>query len=47
MGHPQDFGSRTAAYDASRNQQVSVRILSTFSLDKQIGADGATSLDWC
>ena len=42
---PKDFESRAAAYDAGRNRQASVRVLSTFDLDKQIGADGATWLD--
>ncbi|MCE3544067.1 DUF3363 domain-containing protein, partial [Escherichia coli] len=31
--------------DAGRNRQASVRVLSTFDLEKQIGADGATWLD--
>ncbi|WP_081967567.1 DUF3363 domain-containing protein [Paracoccus halophilus] len=42
---PEDFESRAAAYDAGRNRQASVRILSTFDLEKQIGSDGATWLD--
>nr|WP_246710386.1 MULTISPECIES: DUF3363 domain-containing protein [unclassified Martelella] len=42
---PEDFESRAAAYDAGRSRQASVRILSAFDLDKQIGADGATWLD--
>jgi len=42
---PQDFESRAAAYDAGRNRQASVRVLSTFDLEKQIGADGSTWLD--
>lgn len=42
---PQDFENRAAAYDAGRNRQASVRILSSFDLEKQIGADGATWLD--
>ncbi|MEH3091316.1 MAG: DUF3363 domain-containing protein [Agrobacterium cavarae] len=42
---PQDFENRAAAYDAGRNRQASVRILSTFDIEKQIGADGATWLD--
>jgi len=41
---PEDFESR-AAYDAGRNRQASVRVLSTFDLEKQIGADGSTWLD--
>jgi hypothetical protein len=42
---PEDFESRAAAYDAGRNRQASIRVLSTFDLEKQIGADGATWLD--
>ncbi|WP_370656153.1 relaxase/mobilization nuclease domain-containing protein [Paracoccus wurundjeri] len=42
---PDDFESRAAAYDAGRNRQASVRVLSVFDLEKQIGADGATWLD--
>ncbi|MEP3747149.1 MAG: DUF3363 domain-containing protein [Nitratireductor sp.] len=42
---PEDFESRAAAHDAGRTRQASVRILSTFDLEKQIGADGATWLD--
>ena len=42
---PQDFESRAAAYDAGRNRQASVRVLSAFDLEKQIGAEGATWLD--
>nr|WP_241491896.1 DUF3363 domain-containing protein [Sphingomonas endophytica] len=42
---PQDFENRAAAYDAGRNRQGSVRLLSTLDLEKQIGADGATWLD--
>src|SRR5690606_6042590 len=42
---PGDFESRAAAYDAGRNRQASVRVVSTLDLEKQIGADGATWLD--
>ncbi len=42
---PEDFESRAAAYDAGRNRQVSVRVISAFNLDSQIGAVGATWLD--
>ncbi|RQP08102.1 MAG: DUF3363 domain-containing protein [Paracoccus sp. BP8] len=42
---PDDFESRAAAYDAGRNRQASLRVLSVFDLEKQIGADGATWLD--
>ncbi|WP_371636334.1 relaxase/mobilization nuclease domain-containing protein [Stappia sp. P2PMeth1] len=42
---PDDFESRAAAYDAGRNRQASVRVLSAFDLERQVGADGATWLD--
>lgn len=42
---PEDFESRAAAYDAGRSRQASVRVLSAFDLEKQIGADGVTWLD--
>ncbi|WP_226558731.1 DUF3363 domain-containing protein [Salipiger thiooxidans] len=42
---PADFESRAVAHDAGRTRQASVRILSTFDLEKQIGADGSTWLD--
>ena len=42
---PEDFESRAAAYDAGRNRQANVRILSAARLEQQIGADGATWLD--
>ncbi len=42
---PEDFESRAAAYDAGRNRQASIRVISTFNLENQIGADGATWLD--
>jgi type IV secretory pathway VirD2 relaxase len=42
---PEDFESRAAAYDAGRNRQANIRVLSVFDLEKQIGADGATWLD--
>ncbi|MGQ0682913.1 DUF3363 domain-containing protein [Bradyrhizobium sp.] len=42
---PQDFESRAAAYDATRNRQLNIRMLSTFDLERQIEADGATWLD--
>lgn len=42
---PEDFESRAAAYDAGRNRQASIRVLSSFDLERQIGADGATWLD--
>lgn len=42
---PEDFESRAAAYDAGRNRQAQIRTFSTFDLESQIGADGATWLD--
>lgn len=42
---PQDFESRAAAHDAGRNRQAMIRTLSTFDLESQITADGATWLD--
>lgn len=42
---PQDFEARASAHDASRNQKLNIRVLSTFDLEKQITADGATWLD--
>ena len=42
---PEDFENRAAAYDARRTRQASVRVLSAFDLEKQIGADGITWLD--
>jgi hypothetical protein len=42
---PEDFESRATAYDAGRNRQASVRVLSVLDLEKQIGANGATWLD--
>lgn len=42
---PEDFENRAAAYNAGRNRQASVRILSTVNLESQIGSGGATWLD--
>jgi type IV secretory pathway VirD2 relaxase len=42
---PQDFESQAAAYDAGRNRQLNIRVLSTFDLERQIEAEGATWLD--
>jgi hypothetical protein len=42
---PEDFGSRAATYDAGRNRQLNIRVLSNFDLESQIEADGATWLD--
>jgi hypothetical protein len=42
---PEDFESRGAAYDAGRNRQLNIRVLSAFDLESQIEAEGATWLD--
>jgi len=42
---PEDLESRAAAYDAGRNRQLNIRVLSTLDLERQIEADGATWLD--
>lgn len=42
---PDDFESRAAAYDAGRNKQATIGILSAARLEHQIAADGATWLD--
>ena len=42
---PQDFETRAAAYDAGRNRQLNIHVLSIFDLESQIRADGATWLD--
>lgn len=42
---PDDLVSRAADYDAGRDRQAVVRVLSPVNLDKQIGSDGATWLD--
>ncbi len=42
---PEDFEQRAAGYDARRGAQNSVRVLTTFDLEQQIGSDGATWLD--
>ncbi|GFE97610.1 hypothetical protein DmGdi_26830 [Gluconobacter sp. Gdi] len=42
---PDDFTTRAAAHDAGRGDRANIRVLSTFDLDRQIGADGATWLD--
>lgn len=41
MAHPEDFESR--AYGSGRNRQANIRVLSSFYLERQIGADGAVS----
>lgn len=42
---PEDFENRATTYDAGRNRQASIRVISTFDLESQIGSDGATWLD--
>lgn len=42
---PEDFSTRAAAHDAGRGGRANVRILSSFDLGRQVGADGATWLD--
>ncbi|WLA53024.1 DUF3363 domain-containing protein [Bradyrhizobium elkanii] len=42
---PEAFESRAATYDAGRNRQANIRVLSAARLEQQIGADGATWLD--
>ncbi|WP_018390169.1 relaxase/mobilization nuclease domain-containing protein [Ancylobacter sp. FA202] len=42
---PRDFEVRAAAHDAGQGRQLNIRVLSTFDLEKQITADGATWLD--
>ncbi len=42
---PEDFTSRAAAHDAGRGGRDNIRVLSTFDLGSQVGADGATWLD--
>ncbi|WP_370877774.1 relaxase/mobilization nuclease domain-containing protein [Xanthobacter agilis] len=42
---PQDFETRAVAHDAGRGRQLNIRVLSTFDLEQQITADGATWLD--
>ncbi|MGR6730366.1 DUF3363 domain-containing protein, partial [Aeromonas veronii] len=37
---PDDFEARIAAYDAGRNKQANIRILSATRLEQQVGADG-------
>lgn len=39
-----DFESCAAVYDAGRDRRASVRIISAFDLEKQIGTDGGTWL---
>lgn len=42
---PDNFQERAAAYDAGQGVRASIRILSTFDLERQIGSDGATWVD--
>ncbi|MBB2168148.1 relaxase/mobilization nuclease and DUF3363 domain-containing protein [Gluconacetobacter aggeris] len=42
---PEDFTTRAAAHDAGRGGRANIRVLSTFDLGSQVGADGATWLD--
>lgn len=42
---PKDFEARAAIHDVGQGRQINVRVLSTFNLEKQITADGATWLD--
>jgi type IV secretory pathway VirD2 relaxase len=42
---PADFEKRAADYDAHRRGRVTLRVLSTFDLESQIDANGATWLD--
>jgi type IV secretory pathway VirD2 relaxase len=42
---PQGFEARATAHDAGQGRQLNIRVLSTFDLEKQITADGATWLD--
>lgn len=42
---PEDFQQRSIAYDAARAPKSTVRLLSAFDLEAQIGSDGATWLD--
>jgi type IV secretory pathway VirD2 relaxase len=42
---PEDFEQRTLAYDAQRDRQANMKILSSCDLDRQVTSDGATWLD--
>lgn len=42
---PGDYLQRAQDYDSKRSQQLGVRILSTFDLEAQVSANGATWLD--
>jgi Protein of unknown function (DUF3363) len=44
---PEDIAERGMAYDApSRSKDFAIRTLSALDLERQIGSDGATWLDW-
>lgn len=42
---PEDFSQKALSYDAARAPKATVRLLSAFDLEAQIGSDGATWLD--
>jgi type IV secretory pathway VirD2 relaxase len=42
---PADYEARAAAYDLAQSRRASLRVLSTYDLDRQITSDGATWLD--
>nr|WP_319483761.1 DUF3363 domain-containing protein [uncultured Cohaesibacter sp.] len=42
---PSDFEESVSAFNTNRNRQTTIRILSNFDLETQIGSDGATWLD--
>jgi type IV secretory pathway VirD2 relaxase len=42
---PEDFEKRSMAFDVGRGAQANIRVLTTFDLESQITADGATWLD--
>jgi Protein of unknown function (DUF3363) len=42
---PDEFETRTAAYDTAKGRRAGIRLLSAFDLDRQITSDGATWLD--
>jgi hypothetical protein len=42
---PKDFEKRSMAFDAARGAQANIRVITTFDLESQIMADGATWLD--
>lgn len=42
---PADYEARAAAYDLAQSRRASLRVLSTYDLDRQIMSDGAIWLD--